>query len=140
MFFTFIHSILGWSTLALTLISIILAILHRNNDFTKKDKLLFTITMSVVHLQLIVGFVVYALSSKVAFSGEMIKHAILRFFTMEHPLLMILGIVLLTIGTMKSSRSKDSKSKFKFIYVFYSIALLLFLARIPWEYLSVIKF
>jgi hypothetical protein len=55
-----------------------------------------------------------------------------RLFALEHPLTMVLGIVLITIGYSKAKRTADDRTKFKLIAWCYGIGLVLILSRIPW--------
>lgn len=64
--------------------------------------------------------------------GAVMKDATARLFIVEHPLMMILGVVFLTIGFSKQKNKTTDFTKFKTIANFYGIALLLVLSRIPW--------
>jgi hypothetical protein len=61
------------------------------------------------------------------------KDAALRLTSMEHPLTNIIAVVLITIGWSKHKKLIDSKSKFKTFAIFYTLGLILILARIPWH-------
>jgi low temperature requirement protein LtrA len=91
---------------------------------------LFTLIFS--HLQLIMGIILMFISTKVSFEEGWIKNPLLRYFGMEHTLLMIIGIILITVGYSTAKRKTDAKSKFKTTWIFYGIALVLILSRIPW--------
>ena len=62
------------------------------------------------------------------------KVELLRFYGMEHILVMIIAIVLVTIGHGKAKRALDVTKKHKTIILYYSIGLLLILASIPWPF------
>jgi hypothetical protein len=64
--------------------------------------------------------------------GGVMKDAISRLYLVEHPLINILAVVLITIGYSKHKKKLTSQSKLKMIAIFYTIALVLFLSRIPW--------
>ena len=64
--------------------------------------------------------------------GEIMKMKEARLLMVEHPLMMIIAIVLITIGWSKHKKQTTDKGKFKTIAIFYGIALLLVLSRIPW--------
>ena len=64
----------------------------------------------------------------------MMKDALYRFFTVEHSLMMTIAMVLITIGHAKSKKKENDTAKFKTIAVFYTIALVLILAAIPWPF------
>lgn len=140
MAFIYIHSVLGWLLLIGLLASIVMAVSKNGSgkEFTDTDKRIFLFTMILAHLQLIIGGIQYFLSGKVMFSGETMGDSLLRFFTVEHPLTMILAIVAITVGYSKSKRAVEAGTKFKLVYVWYGIGLVLILLRFPWKYLSTI--
>ena len=88
--------------------------------------------MAAIHTQLVLGFIVYFVSPK-GFSqlGEM-KDAALRLTSLEHPLMNIIGITLITIGWMKHKKLTTSESKFKTFSIYYGLGLVLILSKIPW--------
>ena len=61
------------------------------------------------------------------------KDAALRLTSLEHPLINIIAIVLITIGWSKHKKATTSEAKFKSIAVFFGLGLLLILSRIPWS-------
>ena len=67
------------------------------------------------------------------FSGAAMKTAITRLYIVEHPLMMILAIVLVTVGYIKTKRAIEDGRKYKNMVIFYSIGLAFILSRIPWE-------
>ncbi|MEX2350563.1 MAG: hypothetical protein WD554_06760, partial [Flavobacteriaceae bacterium] len=58
----------------------------------------------------------------------------LRLYAVEHPLIMIIAVVLITIGYSKHKKQLTSKGKFKMLAIFYTIAFILILSRIPWHH------
>ncbi len=102
--------------------------------FTKKAydsvfKKLTTLTMSITHIQFIIGIVVYFMSPKVMLSDMSVamKNPSIRFFTVEHAFMMVIAIVLLTIGHVRSKRSQKITPALS-LFVF---AFILILAAIP---------
>ena len=79
------------------------------------------------------GLVLYFVSplGKAAF-GQM-SNAELRLTSLEHPLVNLIAIILITVGWSTHKKAADSNTKFKKITVFYAIGLLLILSRIPWN-------
>lgn len=61
------------------------------------------------------------------------KDEVNRLYLVEHPLINIIAVVLITIGYSKHKKKLTSTPKFKIIALFYTIALILFLSRIPWD-------
>lgn len=127
------HSGLRWVVLGL-LVYAILNALRRKSTYEKSDRLLNMFTMVSLHIQLVIGLVLYFTSSKVSFVEGWMKVKLLRFYGMEHILVMIIAIVLVTIGHGKAKRALDVTKKHKTIILYYSIGLLLILSSIPWPF------
>ena len=94
--------------------------------------------MIVAHLQLIIGFIAYFLSAQFEYvldngMGAAMKEPEIRLFVIEPPLMMILAIVLITMGFSKHKKQTTDNGKFKTIALYYGIALLFVLSRIPWS-------
>jgi membrane protein DedA with SNARE-associated domain len=70
----------------------------------------------------------------VVFSAASMKDSVLRFFLVEHISLMIIAIILITVGYVKSDRAADEFRKHKLLIIYYSIALILILISIPWPF------
>lgn len=105
---------------------------YEANDFRKS---LFTLIVS--HIQLLIGLVLYFVSPRLQLftelgMGGVMKDAVNRLYLVEHPFINIIAVALITIGYSKHKKKLTSNAKLKTIAVFYSIALVLFLSRIPW--------
>ena len=130
-----IHSGLRWVALILLIGAILNSMLSKSrNTYEKKDKLLNLFAMISLHLQLTIGFILYFISDKVQFSAGWMKNTLLRFYGMEHVLLMVLAIVIVTIGRKKAENAVEPAQKHGKIVVWYAIGLLLILAGIPWPF------
>lgn len=133
------HSGLRWIALALLVFAIINAFLGRKNGvYEKKDKMINLFAMVMLHIQLLIGFVLYFKSGKVRFvenwmSSE-ISGGMYRFFNLEHVLLMLIAIILVTLGRKKAEKATVVSEKHKKIVVWYTIALILIVASIPWPF------
>ena len=132
--FTFIHSIFGWLILFLLFMSVLTAFIKYNKTTACKATKIHLFTMIVLHTQLIIGLVQYFMSPKVTFAAGFMKDTVTRFFALEHPLLMIIGTIVITIGYLKS---KKKISPNKTIAVYYLIGLILVASRFPWQYLTI---
>jgi fatty-acid desaturase len=131
-----LHSGLRWVILILLVMAIVNAAMKMNGSspFSDRDRRLGLYALTGAHIQLILGFVLYFISPKVAFVAETMSNASLRFYTVEHISVMIIGIVLITIGYSRTKRATDDGKKFKNTFWFYLIGLLLILSRIPWPF------
>ena len=127
----------GWAYLALLLlvIAVIVSVLglFSKKEFTSGNRKMALFALITVHVQLLVGLILYFLSPiGFAMLGEM-KDKAIRLTSLEHPLINIIAIILITIGWSKHKKALNSESKFKSITIFYSLGLLLILSRIPWK-------
>ncbi len=102
-------------------------------EFMAKDRKIALIGLATIHTQLLIGLVIYFISP-MGFSslGQMSDKA-LRLTSLEHPLINLIGITLITIGWVKHKKLKTSESKFKTFSIYYGLGLVLILSRIPWE-------
>ncbi len=65
--------------------------------------------------------------------GEVMKNADLRLYAIEHPLINIIAVVLITIGWSRHKKIATSKAKFKSIGIMFALGTILILSRIPWS-------
>jgi hypothetical protein len=130
------HSGMRWIALGLLIYAIVNAFMKKKNgNYTDNDKLVSILTLSFVHLQVVVGFVLYFIEGKYKLFSQM-SDAVSRMYALEHPLTMLIAAVLVTIGHSKSKKAIEDAKKFKTTYVFFGLALLLILIRIPWPFLT----
>ncbi|MDO5978595.1 hypothetical protein [Flavivirga spongiicola] len=105
---------------------------YEANDFRKS---LFTLIVS--HIQLLIGLILYFVSPRFGLwselGGGVMGNSLARLYLVEHPFINIVAVALITIGYSKHKKKLTSKAKLKTIAIFYTIALVLFLSRIPWS-------
>ena len=137
-FLVHLHSILRWFLLAFIVMAIILSFSKKNGapgrGFSSLAAGLWS--MAIAHIQLIIGLVLYFISSKVIFDASTMKSPVLRFYTVEHILVMLIAIVLITIGYVKAKRAAEPGKRNRTLLIYFIIALLLILSRIPWPFLG----
>lgn len=109
-----------------------------NKEFHAVDFRISLFTLIVTHIQLLIGIVLFFVSDYLSVisetgMGEVMKNKLLRSNIIEHPLTMIIAVVLITIGYSKHKKKLTSKPKFKMLAIFYTLALILILAKIPWN-------
>ena len=129
-----LHSTLAYVLLAGLIISIgyVLFAYLQNKWYNRKMALLGLIC---AHLQLVVGLIIYFVSPlgiKGA-SGEAMKISTARLYFLEHPLMMLIAIVLITVGYSRAKKLSPAKKQNGTVLAFYLIALVLILSRIPWQ-------
>lgn len=135
--FKHLHSTMAYVFLALVALAFLVNLLGLlgKKSFSATHKRLALFGLIATHLQLVFGLVMYFISplGMKNMSGDAMKNSFTRLYVLEHPLTMILAIVLITIGYSRSKKQSTSAAKFKAIVVFFGLGLLLSLARIPWD-------
>ncbi len=122
------HSLFRWLVVIFLLIAIIKSLSGwlGKKEYTKSDNIIALILLSVTHLQLVVGLVIYFIRG---WSSQMsnMSDPIARFWGMEHGLTMLITITLITLGRVKSKKATESLAKHKKGAIFYIIAFILIL-------------
>ena len=121
-------------TLLLALINALLG-LSANKNFTDKDRRLTLFALLGAHVQFLLGIILYFVSPLGIknFGAGTMKNATARLYALEHPLIMLIAVVLITIGYSKSKRLTNPQAKFRTVSIIFGIAFLLILSRIPWH-------
>ncbi|MGH2623953.1 MAG: hypothetical protein ACRDE7_09825, partial [Sphingobacterium sp.] len=100
-----LHSTLAIVLLIALIIAIIITIANYagNKPYNRKIALIGLIS---AHLQLVIGLIIYFVSplGLSSFSGDNMKESGLRLYFLEHPLMMIIAIVLITMGYSKAKK------------------------------------
>lgn len=130
-----LHSGLAYLVLLMVVIATINAFLglFGNKEFTAKDRKIALFAIIATHTQLLIGLIIYFISPLGKDALSQMANADMRLTAMEHPLINIIAITLITIGWVKHKKLTESHSKFKTFSIFYGLGLLLILSRIPWK-------
>ncbi len=90
--------------------------------------------------QLVLGLVLLFISPTAQFAwanmGLAMKTRLLRFFTIEHTVMMILAIGLAEAGAARARRAGDAQAAARTTLIFGGISLLLICAAIPWPFMG----
>lgn len=134
------HSGFRWLILLLVIILILKSLvgLFNSGNYTKLDNILSASFVGLMHLQLLIGLVLYFFLSPMtdmAFKdfGSAMKDSELRFWAVEHFIVMLFAVVAAQVGRSISKKANDHSVKFRFQSIFYGVALLLMLFGIPWD-------
>jgi len=135
-----LHSWTRW----LVLIMLIIAIWRSfsgwkgNKRYLKTDNRLRYWTIMIVHIQWALGLTLYFISPIVKFFYSNFNEAIhirdIRFFGLEHSLMMFIALSIITWGSWKAKRKKRDTEKFKTTAIWFSIGLFIIFFNIPWEF------
>ncbi|GAA4242019.1 cytochrome B [Winogradskyella damuponensis] len=137
----FIHSTWAYLVLLVLVLATFNALIKffGDKEFDAKDFRISLFALITMHIQLLIGIVLFFMKDyfsvieQVGGMGEVMGNKALRNLIVEHPLTMIIAIALLTIGYSKHKKKLTSKPKFKMLAIFYTLALVLVLAKIPWN-------
>ncbi len=128
----------------LVLISLLFATIYyftlaaSKKNLNIKSKTTALITMIIVHLQFVFGIGLYFISPIVKqalgnISGAM-KSENLRLYAVEHPMVMLIVVVLVTIAHRRVKNAAIHERKLGYSAgVLFIISLILALSRIPWS-------
>ncbi len=136
----FLHSWVRWLVLTSLLFAVFCAYkgLVSKKEFSRFDNAVRHWTATIAHIQLVFGLWLYFISPIVGYFLHNYKDAVhqrqIRFFGMEHSMMMMMAIIIITIGSAKAKRKQTDSAKFKTMAIWYSIGLLIILSSIPWQF------
>lgn len=141
-----LHNLLRWVILLLLLVSVIVAFTGWTSKraFRPGDKRIWMFTLIFSHIMLVVGLYQWLagrygiLTTKLPEGTSLMKSKFYRFFWVEHPIFMILAIVLITLAYRMSKKPLPSPTKYKRAFWLFAIALLMILLAVPWPFREVV--
>lgn len=130
------HSGLRWVAILLLVIVFISALRRflSKDAYQEIDRKFSLYALIGVHLQLVIGLLLYFISPKVQFGSETMESSLLRFYTVEHLTIMLIAIALVTIGYSRAKRVPTDEEKFRATLIFYGLGLALIIIGIPWPF------
>ena len=140
-FIQHLHSGFRYIVMVLFIYTILTALLGwlGKKPYTNGNRLANLFAMISAHTQLLIGIVLYFLSPLVAFNSTTMKDPVTRYFTVEHWVMMVIALVLITIGHSKSKKLVLPEAKHKTIALFYGIALLIIIGALAAGKISILK-
>lgn len=133
-----IHSYLAFAALFLLGFATINGILGSTSEkaFEAKDANINKFALIATHTMFLLGLILLFVSpvAQQAFADmkTAMKDSVVRKAVVEHPFVNIIAVILVTIGNARVKRAVGNGRKFKQTAIFFGIALLLILSRIPW--------
>jgi len=122
------HSLFRWLAAVFLLIAIIKSLSGwlGKKEYNKSDNLVAILLISFTHIQFLLGLGLYFMNGWFKQMSNMGESTI-RFWAMEHGLMMLIAIVLITLGRVKSKKATTDELKHKKGAIFYIIAFVLIL-------------
>lgn len=134
------HNVFRWFVLALLIVAVYKAYRGKTEKltFTKNDNRIRHYTATILHIQLMVGMILY-------FNSPIIKyfwHNSIKsnnafeftFFSIIHSSVMLASIVVITIGSAITKRKNTDVEKFNSMFWWYLTGLILIVIFIPWPF------
>lgn len=140
-----LHSLTRWLVLG----ALLFAIFHAyqgwllNKPYLKFDNAVRHVTATTAHVQLVLGICLYFISPIVSYFlhnfGTAVHERTIRFFGMEHIVMMLTGIIAITIGSAKAKRKETDREKYKTMAIWFTVGLLIILSSVPWSFSPLIS-
>lgn len=136
------HSGLRWIVLILMITTIADSAIRMYRPFKESERKLALFALISMHMQLLIGILIYAFSPtmRAIFSGhseDIMGVSANRFWVVEHPLMMIVAVILVTVGYSRAKRQSEHWAKHRMTFFYYLAALILILLSIPWPFREV---
>ena len=135
----FLHSWVRWIVLIAAVVAVARAWRGSGAEgsFGPKDRKAGVFFVASMDLQFLLGLLLYVFLSPItsaAFQnfGAAMKDAVLRFFAVEHTLMMLAAVVMAHIGSARAKRAPNDRARFRQMAIFFTISLVLLLIAIPW--------
>jgi hypothetical protein len=134
-----IHNIMRWAVLLFGLLSIASGArgMGGGRDFTAGDRRNALFFMISCDIQLVLGLALYFTKgyyNNFSGGGAVMRDSVMRYWTVEHLVGMILGIILVHIGYSGTKGDRRDNVKFRRLFWCSLIAMIIFLAMIPWPF------
>ena len=137
-----LHSLLRWVMIIFLIINIIRLNVEANQPFDKVDKAWSLRLLITTHLNLLAALYLYffgpngiqIMDTEKYTMKDVMERSNLRFWLVEHPIMMLTSIILITITHSYSKKDILPGKKHKIMSILYVVALLIILAAVPWPF------
>jgi hypothetical protein len=141
-----LHNLLRWVILILLVISVVKSYTgwKGGKSFNPGDRKIWLFTMIAAHSTLLLGLYQWLagrmgiINTELPEGVSMMKDKTFRFFWLEHPLMMLIAIALITLGYGMAKKPVPDTVKYQKAFRYFLIALLLILLVTPWPFREVI--
>jgi hypothetical protein len=141
-----LHNILRWVILILLVLSVVKSYTgwKSGRAFNNGDRKVWLFTMIAAHITLLLGLYQWLLgrigiiSTELPEGTSMMKDKSFRFFWLEHPLMMLISIALITLGYGMAKKPVTDSVKYQKAFRFFLVALLIIVLMTPWPFREMI--
>jgi hypothetical protein len=134
-----LHNVLRWLVLFICLFAVLNSLFKwmRRKTWTRSDQLIGSTLVIAVDIQVLLGLLLFGFLSpltRAAFVNlsAALQNREMRFFTLEHSVLMICFLALIHVGKVRIKRVPDDHGKHRAGFIWWGFSILLLLAGIPW--------
>ena len=134
-----VHNVLRWIVLILLLVALVRAFWGwlGKKEWTPTDRKVGMFYSVSLDIQLLLGLILYFVLSektKVAFQNfnAAMASSELRFFVIEHVLMMVLSVIFAHVGVAAAKRADESIIKHRRTAIWFTLSLIVLLLGIPW--------
>ena len=134
-----IHSITRWLVVIFGGLAFFFALfgLLGGRRWKKIDDRLGMMFASFYDLQLLLGLLLYFFASPITKGawrdmGTLMADATMRYFGVEHSLMLLLGLVFVHIGRSQTRKAGEEKKKFRLVVLWFGLALAFIVIAVPW--------
>lgn len=138
------HNFLRWVILIFLLLSIFRQLTAGNQPFNGRDKAFGLPLLISAHLTLLIGIYQWITGAwglkaiQTHGMGAVMKDSVMRFFAVEHSLLMLIAIILITVGYGQRKKAHPTRVLRKKTMIYYVLALIAILLAVPWPFREVV--
>lgn len=131
-----LHSLLRWAVIASGLVAAATAWRELSGRRPVRSALVFTILLDIQMLAGLTLYFVLSRTTRAAFHdfGAAMSSDVLRFWAVEHPFAMIVGVALAHVARAKLQRGADLRQRRR-AAVYFSVAIALVILATPWPFL-----
>jgi hypothetical protein len=137
--FLLIHSLLRWVVILAGLVAVARGIggVTGRREWLPSDQAAARWFVMGLDVQFVIGLLLYVglspfMGDAWADMAATMRNAPLRFFAVEHPFGMLIGLALAHVGNAKIKKATEGARKHKLAAVFFGLALVAILLSIPW--------
>lgn len=133
------HSGLRWLVLVALIYAIYQSVTGKKSGKKFADaKMAGTLAVASIHLQFLLGLAIYFQSPWYKMLKEMgasmMSDSVARFYAVEHPIMMLIAVLVATIGNAKAKKASTDAAAFQKRLVWFTITLILIFIAIPWPF------
>ena len=137
--FLIIHNLMRWVVVILAIYALVRIYMgvFGKREFTETDRKALSFYAIGMDVQLLLGLILYFFLSPLTTAalgnfGAAMSDSNLRFFAVEHILLMVVAVVLAHVATVMARRGATSSAKFNRAAIWLTLSVLAVAVAIPW--------